>query len=502
MSKRLAFVVAVVLALAAPPAAGATTIGRGFGPAVAVDLAGTAYIAWPGPENPASLQFCRLPRGATTCDIRHAITAPGTTSSRAFVALSPASPDRVSVVQYRYPLAGPEPAGMYEFISTNGGADFGAGRRVASIPFFDAVVGETTNSGITTYTMSGVTDADSGGGLFARFQLGASGAASGSAQLFGLDHPYRGAVGLVDYQTPLVVFTAGNDAAQLRRYGGSGDPNDAANWTPAVDLGVAAYPKLASRPYASGTGGLYLLASAADKAVFVAPWNGTTFGPRETIARGADAPTLDAFEDGAGRLHVVYARGDAAGLNLIYASSGVIYTAPRDRKPWTTSTVTTQSPPVGIAETQVAVDLRGSFSIQPRGVVVYRAGNPMGEIRVEPVPPPPPPAATLPPKNKPPAKAHAIPSGRVNVTIKGALGLPPDVDPAHACNGKLAATLKRGTKTIAKRALKLSSACKYRNKLTLKPAKVKKAKKLKLALRFPGNASVGPVTASYRVAIN
>ena len=67
-------------------------------------------------------------------------------------------------MQYRYPQSGPEPAGMYEFISTNGGATFGAGRRVGTIPFFEAVNGPGA-------TLSGVTDANSGGGLFQNVPL-------------------------------------------------------------------------------------------------------------------------------------------------------------------------------------------------------------------------------------------------------------------------------------------------------------------------------------------
>ena len=60
----------------------------GSKPGVAVDAAGTAYIAWNGPESrDTPPHFCRLPRGATACDV--ALTLPiaaGTTrSSRPFV---------------------------------------------------------------------------------------------------------------------------------------------------------------------------------------------------------------------------------------------------------------------------------------------------------------------------------------------------------------------------------------------------------------------------------
>ena len=254
------------------------------------------------------MQFCRLPRGAAACDIHQAITAPGTTAHRAFVSVSGS---RVAVVQYRYPLAGPMPAGMYEFLSTDGGATFDAGRRVGTIPFFEAVEGPGN-------TLSGVTDANSGGGLFQMLPTdGSSPAAPGSAQLFGVDRPYRGTVGLIDAVTPLAIFTTGADEASYRRYDGSGDVNDVANWTPAStpSADVVAYPKLAGGPL-----GLFLLASAADKSVYARKFTGTSFGPAATVAAGADAPSLHAFQDAAGRLHAVFARGDASGLNLIYAS--------------------------------------------------------------------------------------------------------------------------------------------------------------------------------------
>ena len=67
--------------LIAPAGAGAATpltIGSGHKPGVAVDAAGTAYIAWYGPESSiTSLNFCRLPRGAAACDVSTTIAAPG-----------------------------------------------------------------------------------------------------------------------------------------------------------------------------------------------------------------------------------------------------------------------------------------------------------------------------------------------------------------------------------------------------------------------------------------
>ena len=177
----------LAVALVAPSAAGAGTIGHGFGPGLAVDAAGTAYIAWSGSANRAPLRFCRLPRGASACDIAHAIVAPGTTTSRAFVVVSGS---RVVVIQYRYGATAV--TGLYEFTSTNRGASFKAGVLVGTIPFYEAVPGPGA-------TMSGATDANSGGMLFQNVAIVASGAAAiPPVKLSGVDHPYRGTVGLVD----------------------------------------------------------------------------------------------------------------------------------------------------------------------------------------------------------------------------------------------------------------------------------------------------------------
>ncbi|MEY2514450.1 MAG: hypothetical protein QOJ89_1808, partial [bacterium] len=232
-----ATVIAALAAVAAPAAAGAVNIGAANGfsaPGVAVDAAGTAYIAWRGSESGlGSLQFCRLPRGAAACDVRRAIDAPGDTATRAFVGVSGA---RVVVVQYRY---GAE-VGVYSFTSADRGASFGPAVKVGTIPFQDAVFGPGD-------TLSGVTNAEAIGGAFQNVPL-AAGAADTYAALWGVDLPYNGAVGLVDAATPLAIFGTGSDAAQFRRYVGSGSLNDAANWTAPADLGVARYPKLAGGP--------------------------------------------------------------------------------------------------------------------------------------------------------------------------------------------------------------------------------------------------------------
>ena len=158
---------AAILVGAPAAAAGSVTVGQGDNaPGVAVDAAGTAYIAW---DNHNTLQFCRLPRGASACDIAHSIAAPGATSLRAFVAVSGS---RVVVVQYRYPLTGADPpAAIWAFTSTSGGASFDAGHSVGTLPLFDAVFGPgDTLSGVTNNQaafQNGPLDGGSAGAAFA-----------------------------------------------------------------------------------------------------------------------------------------------------------------------------------------------------------------------------------------------------------------------------------------------------------------------------------------------
>ena len=72
-------------------------LGEGNEPGVTVDAAGTAYVAWVGNgADPTSLNFCRLPRGATACDVNQQLTVPGTSLSRPFVVVSGARVDVIS----------------------------------------------------------------------------------------------------------------------------------------------------------------------------------------------------------------------------------------------------------------------------------------------------------------------------------------------------------------------------------------------------------------------
>jgi hypothetical protein len=301
----IAILIAGLLLVAPVGASAATplTIGAGHKPGVAVDAAGTAYIAWYGPEsNTTSLNFCRLPRGAAACDVTTTIAAPGTTLSRPFVTVDGAT---VRVVSYRYGLTGVRFDQIWEFTSADGGATFDAGHPVGIAPFDEAVRGPGDTLTVTT-------NAESTGLAVQNVPLDGTDAGDSQA-ILSADHPYNGTVGLAG-PTMVAVFADASSNAQVRTSAGA--LNDAATWTPPIDIGYADYPRLAGGP-----SGLFLLSGTLENALTVRKFNGSTFGPAVKIADAGDDAQAHLTEDATGRLHAVFAHNTAAGLELDYSSS-------------------------------------------------------------------------------------------------------------------------------------------------------------------------------------
>ena len=296
---------ALVLGLAAPAGADAATavpIGTGVSPNVVLDGAGTAYIAWNGDEvQNSTIRFCRLPRGAAACSVATTISDTAHNSlSRPFLYVSGTT---VRIVQYRY---GADP-GLFEFSSLNGGGMFGPARKVGTAVFDDAVVGPGV-------TLSGVTNAQPGGTFFQNVKVDGAGAAVTTEANLSADHPHAGAIALLG-GLPFVVYDNGSALAQFRRYD-AGDPNVAANWTSAVDIGYADSPSLASGPL-----GLFMLSGTQTNAMTVRRFDGTTFAaPVQVLPSGEDIHSWLA-QDPAARLHAVIPQGAADGIHLVHATS-------------------------------------------------------------------------------------------------------------------------------------------------------------------------------------
>jgi hypothetical protein len=320
---RSAFLTFVLALLIAPAAQAATpfALGPGEDPGLAVDGAGTAYIAWNGTENTGtrSLHFCRLPRGATTCQGAATLTeAPFFTLYRPFVTVSGST---VRVVQTRYGFLTGEFTRVYLFTSTDGGNTFDAGTVVGGITFQEALAGPGN-------TISAVSFATTGGGIFQSMPAAQNSQASANLSD---THLYEGAVGLTPQGRLITVFNDNAGDSQLRLQSGAGDPNDAATWGPPVSIGTQYYAKLAGGP-----AGLFLLGQNADRDLTVRRFTGTTFGTPARAGTGNEAPQAGFSQDGGGRLHAVFPTFETNGVALNYAASD-------DGVNWLSSVLTTQS---------------------------------------------------------------------------------------------------------------------------------------------------------------
>jgi hypothetical protein len=491
----LAAALLVVLALAAPArAASPVTIGNGHKPGVAVDAAGTAYIAWYGAEaSISSLQFCRLPRGASACERRGAIAAPNTSLSRPFVTVSGST---VRIAQYRYEIPGGVPSRVFEFTSTNRGDSFDSGHEIGAIPFDEAVQGPGN-------TLSAATNAVTDGLFFQNMPLGGGSAGTASARL-STTHLYNGSVGLVNAGTPLTVFSAGDGQSQFRRYDGSLSINDPANWTPPTGIGYADYPRLAGGPT-----GLFLLAGTEARGLEVRRFNGVTFGPGVPLASVGDDAQDHITQDAAGRLHAVFPQGTYEGLRLIHATSD-------DGASWRSGTAFIEP------DAAVAIGaLRAAVAPDHVGVAAWEtASTGAAEVRVAGIGPdapvdPRPPAAPGPivnppivqparPKGRVPrgaAKAKRIRRGRVRLTVAGRLGLPTGVTAAQGCRGSIRVTVRRGKKRIARKSTPVRSTCRFRRVGVLSRKQVKRARRLGVTLRFGGNAALASGSRTFKVKV-
>jgi hypothetical protein len=506
-----ALIVAVATVALTPSIAGADAIviGQGRLPALAVDASGTAYVSWWEAEVDSTLLFCRFPRAATACDPGAASSVPvhgdGLTPAPLVV-----SGSRVVAVAARYvnEASGTGPYGLFAYTSTNGGVSFDAGHVVGSVPIFDSVPGPSD-------TLSGVEE----NGNPLRFQnvpLDGSSPANPDgtstvpyAALTTDEFGYNASVGLLDANTPLVVYQHGagaNDAA-FRRYDGSGSVNDAINWTPPVSIGPLYGPKLAGGP-----AGLFLL--GRDSQIFssgnvvVRKFNGVTFGPPVTIGPGGGIRSQDLFQDAAGRLHAVYERADGSAIAVVHAVSD-------DGNVWRKGDLVSYPPTIGalvnesagaapdhigfaVAESATAPSAIGLSPLGPDapGTAAIPAPTPIAP----PIPPPDPGTARLRPSLD--SKGLAKRRGKkFRFKVSGEIVLPESVPEADGCSGTVRVTLRRGERILARKTATVTESCTFRVKGSLKRSRVKKAKRLKVRYAFSGNVTLTPLKTTGSIPV-
>ena len=397
---------AVLALLLAPGIASAApfSIGPGTNPNVAVDAEGVAYIAYDGLEADQPPHFCRLPRGATACDVALTLPTPAGTFSLSRPIVVVAGP-RVTILQYRYGQS----QTIRAWLSVDGGVTFPsqgvAGGNLGSVE-------SATGPGDTVTVVS---SADSRGALLQNVPLDGSAPAAGIATLYDGSRPYNGTVGLAG-STPLALFADLSSQGAFRRYTGTGDINNAANWTASTDVGFVSYPRLAGGP-----SGLFLISGDENIGLFVRRFDGTNFGARVPLTDSGDASEMFMTQDPAGRLQAVWSSNQADGFHVVHAVSD-------DGVSWQSGTVSIQTD-----------DEPGSMRIAAApdhvGVAAWTSRVATGsEIRIAATGPgapgvaaPPPPVATptpAPPVATPVPEFHKSVvlrpvSGKVRVRLKG-----------------------------------------------------------------------------------
>ena len=301
-------------------------LGLGQNPNVTLDPDGTANIAFTGQgANSTELDYCRLPRGATSCSVRTVIPAPGDSLT---LPLAFGSGNNVNVISYRYGLTNGPFAQVLLFQSGDAGRSFAGPVAIGSIPPHDFAFGPGD-------TVSAVTDAVTGELDYQAWSLTAG--TPGKAVLDGDPYEYQGTVAMVDPNTPLVVYASRGGDGRFRRYSGVGDVNNAASWAPFVGLGGLDSPHLVSGP-----SGVILVGqdSLSGTKMEARRYDGSNFGGRTTITEGAHAN--HAGEDADGRVHVVtFKYGGKTGQQFFYASS-------YDGSRWLTEGVDYPSPPLNL----------------------------------------------------------------------------------------------------------------------------------------------------------
>jgi hypothetical protein len=352
----LPLTLALALAFSASAAAspGATQIGIGRAPTVAVDGAGTGYFAWnhhlAGLED--AVELCVLPRGASACSNTVELRPGGSTFSPPYVFVP--SPGVVWVLAANQP----SPDATLLYVSNDGGKSFGAPTPVGGLaPSGDAILGPGPAISVVTDVVTGTTN----------FQRDATdGSATGRGTSIGTDE-YGGTIGLFMGQ-PVVAYWDFNSGVpnhvDYTAYKGSGDYNSAASWTAPAPVAAGSNTRIASGP-----AGLFLMyQSDAPHHYFVRKYTGTGFGPPVDIA-GVENGNVNAFfEDGAGRLHAVWS-----------LSSGALrYTASLDGVQWAPA-VTAATDTAGIYHVKEAV------APDAKGWAVWDANSATGSVKVAPL---------------------------------------------------------------------------------------------------------------------
>lgn len=302
----------------------------GRAPDVLVDGAGTSHIVWitSSPGTADAVHYCRLPRGAATCDVAQSLVpqkAYGDGDDPSFNASSGARIVQIGqqlvIVDYRYPTPYPKPDGSsvsttaLEWVSEDGGASFTGPGLVGNQPIAGGVVGFGPPNDPRVLT---VTDGTTGGTYVQALTPGQFTSTSANLGQAGGDQAYSGSLAL-DGGLPVVAFADLGNHSLVRRWTGVGSAGDASTWGSAAVV-AGDEPKLAGGP-----GGLFMMNRPAPNGPYaVRRLFGASAGPPQAISDAA-GPEYRAFaETASGGLVAGWESrgGDHPGVSLRASSDG------------------------------------------------------------------------------------------------------------------------------------------------------------------------------------
>jgi hypothetical protein len=358
----------VAAAVAAAPARAVVapiTAGPGEHPTVAVDAAGTGYVAWNQRTGPNAnvVRVCKVPRGASACTPLATFAPEGEDIlGHPFVFTGPNN--ALAVISNRCCFSEQPGSRTYLFTSPDGGATWSSPLLIGTLsPSGDAALGPDGAIDV-------VTDVTTGGIVFQHAPPATP--PTTAEALVGPQYEYGGTIAF-DGAIPIVAYFdidgTGASHVAFTRWSGGGDINDAATWSPPALIEPGDSTRLAGGP--SGVFLMDQVGEPGQRQYLVRKLaSGTaSFGAPVKVGPAENGYMNHLAEDGGGMLHAVWRRNGAP-ATLRYA------TAPGGAN-W--------NPPVDLVRDDNIFNLRAAAAPDHRGWVVYDQNNSEGQVRVAPL---------------------------------------------------------------------------------------------------------------------
>ena len=311
-----------VLWPAAATAAPFELFSGGGSPEVAVDVGGNGHFVWNEGKTgePDVTHYCRIPPGGTTCAVSQTFIPTGNSPANNVDFDGPhifVTGTNVIVMTSRccggFPAA-PTGNAIFIYISNDNGQTFDTGQAIGDANTQgNAIIGP----GARLSTISDVVT----GGTFYQTQTPGTFTQASANLGSGPSQSYSGSLALFDASTPIATFDD-LDTTFWRRYAGSGDYNDVANWTATAAVGPGEDGTLAYGP--AGVWLLYLTGEPGDQTYVARAFTGTGFGAAVPVSETGGPIFADFHQDPSGRHHAVWLDGSR---DLVYrrADDGSTY---------------------------------------------------------------------------------------------------------------------------------------------------------------------------------